>query len=84
MSVLQPDMQTLNLFIQLLDRHQAWIKPSTLWNMLRLIAAYFKQGDQRLINVLEAFVEAFERRDDMCSAQELRGLLSKLRQAQSG
>ncbi|GAC94250.1 hypothetical protein PHSY_001821 [Pseudozyma hubeiensis SY62] len=79
---LQPDIHTLSLLIQLLDRHQAWIETSTLWNMLRLVGGHFKQEDRRLVQVLEAFVEVFEGRDERHSASELKGLIDKLRCSQ--
>ncbi|KAJ9475879.1 hypothetical protein PHBOTO_005963 [Pseudozyma hubeiensis] len=79
---LRPDMRTLSLLIQLLDRHQAWIETSTLWSMLRLVGGHFKQGDRRLVQVLEAFVEVFESRDERHSASELKGLIDKLRRSQ--
>ncbi|SPO31591.1 uncharacterized protein UTRI_06381_B [Ustilago trichophora] len=75
---LQPGLESLKLFIELLDGHQQWIETDTLWNMLRVVGRHFETKDPRLVRVLQAFVKVFESRGETNSADELRGLIEKL------
>lgn len=79
---LRTDLATLELFLQLLDRHQLWIKTETLWNMLRVVGQHFGKQDSRLVDVICAFEKIFENRGEVSSAQELRRLINKLQHSQ--
>lgn len=75
---LPTDVEMLELFIQLLDKHQQWIKSETLWNMLRVVGQHFGKQDARLVGVIRAFQRVFENRGEVTSAQELQTLIDKL------
>ncbi|PWY97919.1 hypothetical protein BCV70DRAFT_202408 [Testicularia cyperi] len=72
---LHPNMDSLNLFVQLLTRGQGWIETPALWSMLHVVSGHFPPGDERLVPVLQAFATVFANRNDSVSANETRRFL---------
>lgn len=79
---LRADAGTLELFVRLLERNQSLIGSEVLWGMLRVVGRHFGQEDERLVGVLEAFQRVFEARGETASAEQLGGLVERLKRKQ--
>ncbi|CBQ71330.1 conserved hypothetical protein [Sporisorium reilianum SRZ2] len=75
---LRTGVRELELFVALMETHQAWIETATLWNMLRVVGGHLGGGDARVGAVLEAFGRVFDARGERESAREIRGLIGRL------
>ncbi|SPO30451.1 uncharacterized protein UTRI_06381 [Ustilago trichophora] len=72
-------VDSLKLLVDLLDANHSCLETVAVWNMVRLVASHFAKNDPRLICLLSAFSKVFHSRNEISSADHLRGLIEKLK-----